>query len=38
MTTIAILGIGTLGEILLGGLLKAGWDRDQIVVVARRPE
>ncbi len=38
MTTVAILGIGTVGEVLLGGLLRAGWDRDRIVVVARRPE
>ncbi len=36
MTTVAIFGIGTVGEVLLGGLLRAGWERDRIVVVARR--
>jgi len=38
VTTVAILGIGTVGEVLLGGLFRAGWSHDRIVVAARRPE
>ncbi len=38
MDTLAIVGVGTLGEVLLGGLLSGGWDAERIVVVGRRPE
>ncbi|MGI8647480.1 MAG: pyrroline-5-carboxylate reductase [Acidimicrobiales bacterium] len=38
MTAVAILGVGTVGELLLGGLLRSGWTAERIVVVARRQE
>jgi pyrroline-5-carboxylate reductase len=36
--TVAILGAGALGEILAGGLLRAGWARGDLALAARRPE
>lgn len=36
--TVAILGAGSMGEILALGLLRAGWDNESIVLAARRPE
>ena len=36
--TVAILGAGAMGELLAGGLLRAGWDRRELVLAARRPE
>jgi pyrroline-5-carboxylate reductase len=36
--TVAILGAGAIGELLAGGLLRAGWDRRELVLAARRPE
>ncbi len=36
--TVAILGAGSMGEILAEGLLRAGWEPDQLVMAARRPE
>lgn len=36
--TVAILGAGSMGEILAGGLLRAGWSNDAISLAARRPE
>lgn len=35
--TVAILGIGAMGEALAAGLLQAGWERDAVVAAARRP-
>ncbi len=36
--TVAILGAGTLGEILARGLRRAGWPTTDLVLAARRPE
>ena len=36
--TVAILGAGALGEILAGGLLRAGWSPDALSLAARREE
>jgi len=36
--TVAILGAGAMGELLAGGLLRAGWARSELVLAARRPE
>jgi pyrroline-5-carboxylate reductase len=36
--TVAILGAGALGEILAGGLLRAGWSTDELSLAARREE
>jgi len=36
--TIAILGAGSMGEIFALGLLRAGWEPSEIILVARRPE
>lgn len=36
--SVAILGAGALGEILAGGLLRAGWEPAEITLAARRPE
>ena len=35
---LAILGAGVMGETVLSGLLRAGWQPDQIVATDRRPE
>ncbi len=34
----AILGAGAMGELLAGGMLRAGWARRELVLAARRPE
>lgn len=36
--TVAILGAGSMGEILAMGLLRAGWSKDAITLAARRQE
>ncbi|MBT8217204.1 MAG: pyrroline-5-carboxylate reductase [Acidimicrobiia bacterium] len=36
--TVAILGAGALGEILAGGLLRAGWSPDELSLADRREE
>ena len=36
--TVAILGAGSMGEILARGLLAAGWSLQSIIMAARRPE
>jgi pyrroline-5-carboxylate reductase len=36
--TVAILGAGSMGEILAEGLLRAGWETSNIVMAARREE
>ena len=36
--TIAILGAGSMGEIFALGLLRAGWEQSEIILVTRRPE
>ncbi len=38
MYTIAVVGAGKIGEVLLSGLLKAGWPADRLVATARRAE
>lgn len=38
MHTIAVIGAGKIGEVLLSGLLKAGWPADRLIATARRPE
>jgi pyrroline-5-carboxylate reductase len=35
---VAVLGAGKLGEVLLSGLLRAGWSPDRLIATARRPE
>ncbi len=36
--TVAILGAGAMGEILATGLLRAGWQTDELVLAVRRTE
>jgi len=36
--TVAVLGAGAMGELLAGGMLRAGWARRELVLAARRPE
>lgn len=36
--SVAVLGAGSIGEILCRGLLRAGWDASQLVMAARRGE
>jgi pyrroline-5-carboxylate reductase len=36
--SVAILGAGSMGEILAEGLLRAGWAPEELVMAARRPE
>lgn len=38
MHTIAVIGAGKIGEVLLSGLIKAGWPVDRLVATARRQE
>jgi pyrroline-5-carboxylate reductase len=38
LRTIAVFGAGKLGEVLLSGLLRAGWSADRLIATARRPE
>jgi len=35
---LAILGAGVMGETVLSGLIRAGWDAGRIVATDRRPE
>lgn len=36
--TVAIVGAGAMGEVLAGGLLRAGWDPSELILAARREE
>ena len=36
--TVAIIGAGSMGTILAGGLVRAGWDPGQLILAARRSE
>ena len=36
--TVAVLGAGSMGEIFAQGLLRAGWETSEIILVTRRPE
>jgi pyrroline-5-carboxylate reductase len=36
--TIAVIGAGKIGEVLLSGLLRAGWPADRLLATARRAE
>ena len=38
MNTIAVLGAGKIGEVMLSGLLRAGWPVGRLIATARRPE
>lgn len=38
MRTVAVIGAGKIGEVLLSGLVKAGWSVERLVATARRPE
>lgn len=35
---VAVLGTGKIGEALLGGMLRGGWHRSDLLVTTRRPE
>jgi pyrroline-5-carboxylate reductase len=37
MHTVAVIGAGKIGELVLSGLLRAGWPADQLLATARRP-
>jgi pyrroline-5-carboxylate reductase len=37
MHTIAVVGAGKIGEVLLSGLLRAGWAPERLLATARRP-
>ena len=36
--TVAVIGVGKIGEVLLSGLLRSGWPVDRLVATARRAE
>ncbi|GID93580.1 pyrroline-5-carboxylate reductase [Amorphoplanes digitatis] len=36
MTVVAVLGAGKIGELVLSGLLRAGWPAERLLVTARR--
>jgi pyrroline-5-carboxylate reductase len=36
--TVAVIGAGKIGELVLAGLLRAGWPADRLLATARRPE
>jgi pyrroline-5-carboxylate reductase len=36
--TVAVVGAGKIGEVLLSGLLRSGWPADRLLATARRPE
>jgi pyrroline-5-carboxylate reductase len=38
MHTIAVIGAGKIGEVLLSGLLRAGWPAERLLATARRAE
>ncbi len=38
MHTVAVIGAGKIGEVLLSGLTRSGWPTDRLLATARRPE
>jgi pyrroline-5-carboxylate reductase len=36
--TVAVIGAGKIGELVLAGLLRAGWPADRLLATARRPD
>lgn len=38
MKTVAVLGAGKIGEVMLSGLLRSGWPVDRLLATTRRPE
>jgi pyrroline-5-carboxylate reductase len=36
--TIAVIGTGKIGELVLSGLLRSGWPLEKLLATARRPE
>ena len=36
--TVAVVGVGAMGEALAAGLLNAGWDPSELTLIVRRPE
>ena len=36
--TVAVIGAGKIGELVLSGLLRAGWPASQLLATSRRPE
>jgi pyrroline-5-carboxylate reductase len=38
MHTVAVIGAGKIGEVLLSGLLRSGWPAGRLLATARRPE
>jgi pyrroline-5-carboxylate reductase len=38
MHTVAVIGAGKIGEVLLSGLVRAGWPVDRLVATTRRPD
>jgi pyrroline-5-carboxylate reductase len=38
MQTVAVIGAGKIGEVLLSGLLRAGWRADRLLATTRRAE
>lgn len=38
MHTIAVIGAGTIGETLLSGLLRSGWEADRLIATERRAD
>ena len=36
--TVAVIGTGKIGELVLSGLLRAGWQASELLVTARRAE
>ena len=38
MTSVAVLGAGKIGEVMLSGLLRSGWPAERLLATARRPE
>jgi pyrroline-5-carboxylate reductase len=35
--TVAVLGTGKIGELVVAGLLRSGWPREKVLATARRP-
>ena len=38
LATVAVIGAGKIGEVLLSGLLRSGWPADRLLATARRTE
>jgi pyrroline-5-carboxylate reductase len=38
MHTVAVIGAGKIGEVLLSGLVRAGWPVDRLIATTRRPD